>query len=642
MTVSEIRKKYLDFFRARGHMVIPSARLVPENDPTTLFTGSGMQPLLPYLLGETHPSGTRLVDSQKSFRAGDIEEIGDNRHTTFFEMLGNWSLGDYFKKEQIPWFWEFLTKELKLKPERIFVTCFIGEPRHGLPKDTESAELWKEIFEKSGISNGRADIGSEEEGARRGMKDGERIFFYDASKNWWSRVGTPDNMPVGEPGGGDTEMFYLFPDIEHDTKFGAHCHVNCDCGRFIELGNSVFMEYVKTGTGFESLPKKNVDYGGGLERITAAENGVGDVFLIDVMRSLIRELESASGKSYADPAHQKSFRIIADHVRGATFMINDGVLPSNTDQGYVLRRLLRRAIRHLNQLGGEASELGMGEGTLVRLSERVIAAYRDQYPELDANRLKIQHTIHEEEQKFRKTLSSGLKEFEKLVSSLRNERFTKSLISGEEAFVLFSTYGFPYELTEELARERGTTINRGEFEEEMKKHQKISRAGAEQKFKGGLADTSEQTTKLHTATHLLLAGLRKYVGNHVHQAGSNITAERTRFDFTHSEKVPREILDKVEAYVNEAIAKKCDVVIEQMPKEQAMAEGVEGSFWEKYPDIVNVYMVKCPNMVYSRELCGGPHVQNTKDMGLFKIVKEEASSAGVRRVKAALVYTSIS
>jgi len=636
MTVSEIRKKYLDFFRERGHVIVPSSKLVPENDPTTLFTGSGMQSLLPYFLGEPHPQGKRIADSQKSFRTQDIEEVGDNRHTTFFEMLGNWSFGDYFKNEQIPWMFQFLTEELKLDPMRLYFTCYAGNDALGIPRDTKSAELWQSLYAEKGIEAG---IGEHPE--RDGMVPGQRIFYYGDKKNWWSRVGEPKNMPEGEPGGPDTEMFFDFGDHgQHQASEWSDtpCHVNCDCGRFVEIGNNVFMEYVKKDEKFEKLPKPNVDFGAGLERLAMAEKGIDDIFLIDTMQAVIVEIAATSGKHYTDDAYQKSFRVVADHIRGATFMIADGVLPSNTDQGYILRRLLRRAIRHLDHLQTSGSVASRGlEVVLVGFSERVINAYRDQYPELDANRLKIQDVIRDEEQKFRKTLSSGLKEFEKLVSFPRNERFRKSLISGKDAFILFSTYGFPYELTEELAKEAGTMINHSEFEAEVRRHQEESRAGAEQKFKGGLADTSEQTTKLHTATHLMLAGLRKYVGNHVHQAGSNITAERTRFDFTHNEKVLREILNKVEAYVNEAIAKKCDVVIEQMPKERAQAEGVEGSFWEKYPDMVNVYMVKCPDgTMYSRELCGGPHVQNTGNMGTFKIVKEEASSAGIRRVKATL------
>ncbi|XKT74254.1 MAG: alanine--tRNA ligase [Patescibacteria group bacterium UBA2163] len=620
MTVAEIRQAYLDYFKDRGHVVVPSAKIVPENDPTTLFTGSGMQPMLPYFLGEPHPQGVRVADVQKCFRAGDIEEVGDNRHTTFFEMLGNWSFGDYFKKEQVPWAFTFLTEVLKLDPRRLYFTCYKGNDALGIPRDTEAATLWQKLYEALDIPAG---IAENPEGD--GIREGERIFYYDDTKNWWSRVGEPKNMPEGEPGGPDTEMFFDFGD--HGQHMNSQwrdlpCHVNCDCGRFVEIGNNVFMEYVKTKNGFEKLPKPNVDFGAGLERITMAVKDVDDIFMIDTMQLLIRELAAVSGKDYGDHEYQKSFRVVADHIRGATFMIADGVFPGNTDQSYVLRRLIRRSIRHLDTLSVDA-------GTLTLLADRVVTAYRDQYPELDANRLKIQEILREEEIKFRKTLSQGIREFDKWTK--------EGALSGKDAFILFSTYGFPFELTQELADERGIVIDQDEFEREMEQHRKQSRAGAGQKFKGGLADSSEATTKLHTATHLLLAGLRKELGNHVHQAGSNITAERTRFDFTHDEKVTRETLDAVEAYVNEAIQKGIEVVVEQMDKNEAQKMGVEGSFWDRYPDVVNVYNIITPDgVVYSRELCGGPHVQNTQNMGTFKIIKEEASAAGVRRIKAVL------
>lgn len=620
MLVSDIRKKYLDFFRDRGHAIVPSTSLVPDNDPTTLFTGSGMQPMLPYFFGEPHPQGTRVADSQKAFRAQDIEEIGDNRHTTFFEMLGNWSFGDYFKQEQIPWMFEFLIKELGLDPKRLYVTCYKGNESLGIGRDTESAALWRSLFKEVGID---ALIGENPE--EDGLLPHQRIFYYGDKKNWWSRVGAPENMPDGEPGGPDTEMFYDFgADLqlhEHSQWKDEPCHVNCDCGRFIEIGNNVFMQYVKRGGSFELLPKPNVDFGGGLERLAMAVKGVPDIFLIDTMQAIIVRLAAESGKSYSDETYQKSFRVVTDHMRGATFMIADGVLPSNTEQGYVLRRLIRRAIQHLDVLGTEIP--------IESIAHQVIDAYSDHYPELKAHREHIQRTLHEEESRFRKTLTAGMKEFEKIAS--------RGAVSGEDAFILFSTYGFPIEMTEELAHERESVVDRSAFDSALLAHRQKSKSGAEQKFKGGLADAGDQTTKLHTATHLMLAGLRKYLGDHVHQAGSNITAERTRFDFTHHEKVSREILDKVEVYVNEAIQKGASVVIEQMPKEEAKRLGVEGSFWEKYPDVVNVYTVKAPDgVVYSRELCGGPHVQNTESMGTFTITKEEAVSAGVRRVKATL------
>ena len=602
MTVNEIRQKYLDYFQARGHEVIPSVPLVPENDPTTLFVSSGMQPLMPFFLGEPHPKGTRVVNSQLSFRAGDIEEIGDNRHTTTFEMLGNWSFGDYFKKEQIPWIFEFLTKELSIPSERLWVTCFAGEPAYGIPRDDEAAELWKSL----GIHE-------------------SRIQFYDSKKNWWSRSGTPEQMPEGEPGGPSSEIFYDFG-TSHDPAFGPTCHPNCDCGRFVEIGNNVFMVYRKQADGtFVELPKKNIDFGGGLERLAAAHLNTPDIFKIDTMWATIQALQEKTDAEYSNELVTRSFRIVADHLRGAIFMIGDGVLPSNTEQGYILRRLVRRAIQHADRISAHTVELA-------DLVDTVIEPYAAWYPRVKEKREHITSVLREEETRFRKTLKEGMKEFKR----------------GTEPFILFTTYGFPIELTEELAKEEGRTIDFQAFKAEMAKHQELSRAGAEQKFKGGLADTSEKTTMLHTSTHLMLAALRKYLGDHVHQAGSNITAERTRFDFTHPEKVSREILDKVEAYVNEAIGKKAVVEIIQMPKDEAKAQGVEGSFWEKYPDTVNVYQVKASDgTIYSRELCGGPHVPNTDQIcvrdpdgssrkGVFKIVKEEASSAGVRRVKAVL------
>ncbi|MDP6527770.1 MAG: alanine--tRNA ligase [Candidatus Pacebacteria bacterium] len=599
MKTAEIRDKYIKFFEERGHAHIPSASLRPENDPTTLFTGSGMQPLLPYLLGEKHPKGTRLVNSQKAFRAEDIEEVGDNRHTTFFEMLGNWSLGEYFKKEQLPWFFEFLTNEVGLSKDRLWVTCFAGDESLGIPKDTESAEIWKGL----GIPE-------------------ERICYYDAKKNWWSRSGTPDKMPAGEPGGPDSEVFYDFG-TEHDSAFGAECHPNCDCGRFVEIGNSVFMEYIKKEDGsFEPLPQKNVDFGGGLERITAAANQDPDVFNVDSLNVVIEHLSKVSGKSYLDEENKESFRVIADHMRAAIFMIVDGVVPTNTDAGYFTRRLIRRAVRHMDKLG-------VDKETLHGVVAPVVEVYEGVYPELTNKKADIERETALEEERFRATLGKGLKQLEKAKGGK---------LSGKEVFTLFSTYGFPLELTLELAPELNIEVDVEGFKVEMASHQELSRAGAEQKFKGGLADGGETTTQLHTATHLMLAGLRKYLGDNVHQAGSNITTERTRFDFTHPEKVDRETLDKVEKYVNDAIAANAVMELVEMPKKEAKASGVEGSFWEKYPDTVQVYTLKSKDgTVWSRELCGGPHVKNTSEIkGTFKITKEESSSAGVRRVKALL------
>ncbi len=622
MSGNEIRKKYLDFMESHGHAVIPSAALVPENDPTTLFTGSGMQPLVPYLMGESHPKGTRLTDSQKCFRAEDIDEVGDNSHTTYFEMLGNWSLGDYFKQEQLGWFYTFLTEIVGLDPEKIYVTAFIGDQKAGVPKDEESAELWQKLFETKGVSNGIAELGSAGAGAIRGIKDGERIFYYDAKENWWSRTGVPANMPAGEIGGGDSEIFYDFG-TPHDTKFGEHCHPACDCGRFMEIGNSVFMEYIKQEDGtFTKLPNQNVDFGGGLERIAAASLNNPDVYKVDLLANTIAQIEAITGKKYGDDL--ESFRIVTDHIRGAVFMISDGVLPSNTEQGYFVRRLLRRAVRY-------ADKLGIPEGRFKELAEGVIFTFHQHYPELDRKKAEILDSIANEELQFRKTLDRGMKELEKLAKD--------GSISGDDAFVLFTTFGFPFELTLEIAEERGIKVDEIAFKKAMEEHQAKSRAGAEHKFKGGLADHSERVVEYHTATHLMLAGLRKYLGDHVHQAGSNITGERMRFDFTHPEKVEREILDKIEIFVNNAIKTGGAVVTSTMKKDDAESDPtVEGSFWDRYPDEVKIYtMTGKDGTVFSKELCGGPHVENLEAIkGSFKIKKEESSSAGVRRIKAVL------
>lgn len=651
MSAHEIRSRYLAYMKAREHVVLPSASLVPENDPTTLFTGSGMQPLVPYLMGETHPSGTRLVDSQKCFRAEDIEEVGDNRHTTFFEMLGNWSLGDYFKNEQIPWIYVFLIDEIGLDPKHFYVTAFIGDDANNVPRDTDSVALWQKLFSEKGVSNGVADMGSEEEGAARGMKDGERIFYYNAKKNWWSRAGVPEKMPVGEIGGPDTEMFYDFG-TPHDTKFGAHCHPNCDCGRFLEIGNNVFIEYIKAEDGsFKKLPKQNVDFGGGLERIAAAVNHDADVFAVDTLSAVVKTIEELSGKQYGD--NTAAFRIVADHIRGAVFMIGDGVYPANSEQGYFARRLLRRAVRY-------ADILGIPHGELKRLAKTVINAFKDHYTGLAERESDIVGAIDAEETQFRKTLKKGLDQFFRIVKVINdvpiekiktindiplgkigsiNGINIKNRISGKDAFELFTTYGFPVELTIEIATEKGMEVDVEKYHTLMEEHREKSRSGSEQKFKGGLADNSEKVVMYHTATHLLLAGLRRELGTHVHQAGSNITNERLRFDFTHEDKVPEEALERVEAYVNAAIAAGAEVTIETIPKDAAQNDPtIEGSFWDRYPDTVKVYTIRDANgTVYSRELCGGPHVEVTRAIeGTFKIVKEESSARGVRRIKAVL------
>lgn len=621
-----LRQRYLEFFRSKEHAIVPSAPLRPENDPTTLFTGSGMQPMLPYLLGEPHPLGRRIADSQKCFRSQDIEEVGDNRHTTFFEMLGNWSLGDYFKQEQIRFMFAFLTEEVGLDPKRLYVTCFRGNDALGIPRDTESAELWQTLFQGKDIPASIADFPE-----RDGMQGG-RIFYYDEKKNWWSRAGIPNHMPVGEPGGPDTEMFW---DFDPENQFSLHeqslwkdepCHVNCDCGRFMEIGNNVFMEYQKTDAGFVRLAQQNVDFGGGLERIAAAASDNPDIFCIDLFDRARQAVQEASGKVYGEnPDDTYAYRVILDHIRAAVFLIGDGIVPSNKDQGYFVRRLIRRAVRF-------AGQLGIKKDFIAPVGQAFISTYADAYPSLEEQQSFILDELSKEEVKFRKTLETGLKEFQKL---------SGESVSGGEAFMLFSSYGFPIELTEELAHEQGKNVDLDGFRQELLKHQDLSRTASAGKFKGGLADHSDKVTAFHTVTHLMLAGLRQELGGDVHQAGSNITDERTRFDFTYPEKVSREVLDRVEMYVNAAIDAPASVTTVIMDKEAAHAAGVEGSFWEKYPDKVTVYQVEgADGTTYSRELCGGPHVKTTAEIaafGRFKIQKEEACSAGIRRIKATLV-----
>jgi len=596
MQSSEIRQRFLDFFEKRGHAIIPSASLVPENDPSVLFTTAGMQSLVPYLLGEKHPSGNRLANIQKCVRTQDIDEVGDNTHDTFFEMLGNWSLGDYFKEEAIKFCYEFLTDKeegLGLDKDKLYITVFAGND--DAPRDEESKKGWMSV----------------------GVPE-NRIYYLE--DNWWS---PGDNGPCGP----DSEVFYdvtdkNLGDLSHDEYIKSE--ENQDV---VEIGNNVFIEYEKKdGKVIGKLAQKSVDFGGGLERQAMAVQGKDNIFDTDLFTPIMEKINTLikvgprldyQGQTLMD----RGGRIIADHIRTAVFMVADGVVPSNTDRGYILRRLIRRAVRY-------ADMVGIAQGELVRVIDAVTHKYEDVYENIKLQHLKIVDEIEREERKFRLTLEKGMKEFEKL---------SKKNISGEDAFVLFSTYGFPLELTLELAQERGVSVDEKGFMEEMKKHQELSRSGAEKKFKGGLADNSEKTTMLHTATHLMLAGLRKYLGDGIHQAGSNITEERTRFDFTYPEKVNKETLDKVEEYVNEAISKKCDVVTMEMKKDEAQKAGVEGSFWEKYPDVVTVYKVQCGDTIYSQELCGGPHVKNTGDIkGVFKIKKQKASSAGVRRIKAVI------
>ena len=592
LTSDDLRQMYLDFFKSKGHTVIRSASLIPENDPTVLFTTAGMHPVVPYLLGEKHPAGTRLVDVQKCVRTGDIDEVGDESHCTFFEMLGNWSLGDYFKKEAISWSYEFLTDEkwLGIDKDKLYFTCFAGDEH--APRDMAAFETWRSM----GV-------------------DEDHIFFLPKENNWWGPAG------ITGPCGPDTEMFI-------DTgkpACGPDCSPACDCGKYLEIWNDVFMEYNKQADGsFLPLEHKNVDTGMGLDRTIAILQGKSSVYETDVFAPIIAKIEELSGKKYegADDETKKAFRIVADHIRCSTFMIGDekGITPSNVDQGYVLRRLLRRAIRF-------AGKLGIAEGNLSKISKVVIDKYAHAYDELHTNEKKILAEIEKEEERFQKTISQGLKEFEKTVEKMQGD-----IIDGKSAFRLYDTFGFPIEFTLELAEERGLKVDKEGFDKAFEHHQELSHAGAEQRFKGGLADTSEQTARLHTATHLLNAALRKYLGEDITQKGSNITAERLRFDFNFDRKVERDELDQLEEYVNEAIAAGLDVVEEEMSVDEAKKQGAMGVFDSKYGEIVKVYTI--PG--YSKEICGGPHAKNTAELGHFKIKKEQSSSAGVRRIKAVL------
>lgn len=635
MHTDDIRAKYLTYMRTKGHASIPRANLVPQDDPTTLFTGSGMQSLIPYLLGAEHPAGKRLADAQPCFRAEDIDEVGDNRHTTYFEMLGNWSLGEYFKPDQLAWFWTFLTKDVGLDPQRLYVTVFAGDNTYDIPKDTESAGIWKELFQAAGIEAKEAEVGSEADGYKRGMKSGERIFYYDAAKNWWTRSGLPKNMPAGEPGGPDSEVFYDFG-TPHDPAFGEHCHPNCDCGRFLEIGNSVFMQYRKNAAdGFDELPQKNVDFGGGLERIAAAANNDADVFKIDLIWPLIERIEQLAGRKYAD--EQASMRIIADHVRSAVMIATDGVRPSNTAQGYVLRRLLRRAIR-------QGLRLGITDKLCETVAAEVIDLYSVSYPEVREHEIAVLEAFRVEERLFRTTLERGLKVFEKrIVLRKIDESLTathKKAVTGKDIFTLFDTYGFPPELSIEEADNLEIPVDKNwpkDFDDLMAEQKKRSRTATVGTFKGGLADQSENTIKLHTATHLMYQALREVLGDHVVQRGSNITPERLRFDFSHDAKMTDEQKKEVERIVNEQIKNDLKVWFEEHPTDEAFRLGAKGAFGDKYGDTVKVYfMGNEGEKPFSVEICGGPHVEHTEVLGSFRIQKEESSSAGVRRIKAVL------
>ncbi len=651
MTAQEIRNSYLEFYKQREHTVIPRALLVPYNDPTTLFTGSGMQPLIPYLLGEPHQSGVRLVNSQTCLRAQDIDDIGDNRHTTFFEMLGNWSLGDYFKEQQIRWFFEFLTDVVGLDPHKIYVTCFIGSEEHGIGRDDESARVWQEVFKEKGIDAGIVEIGSQADGDKRGIKPGERIFFYDDGENWWSRGGGLDKTPIGDPCGPDSEVFYDFGEQNHLDGYGQP-HPASDSGRFMEIGNQVFMQYRRTETGFEPLAKPNVDFGGGLERIAAAAIDSPDVFRISLMKPIIDELEKLSGKKYE--SHTESMRVIADHLRAATFLAVDGVKPSNKEQGYVMRRLVRRAVRF-------AFDLGIEQNFLENIVPVITDLYADDYPEVANKRQEVVDVLIREEKAFRQTLRKGLKELNKMAmanprtetisvdgNTVENTRFSsKNYLNGSNLFTLYDTYGFPVELSVEEAFKQDIEVVDGwrkEFDTKMKEQRERSQTAAKGTFKGGLGGQTMQHKKYHTATHLMYQALRDVLGDHVIQRGSNITEERLRFDFSHPEKVTREQLDEVEKIVNEQIEKDLKVTWAEYPTPEATGPlGALGQFGDRYGDTVKVYKMIADGAEkpFSFEICGGPHVDHTlqlfEDGKRFKIVKEEASSAGIRRIKAVLV-----
>lgn len=603
---NEIRTRFLDFFAKKSHEIVPSASLVPENDPSVLFNTAGMQPLVPYLMGQPHPTGSkRIANSQKCLRTNDIEEVGDNTHLTFFEMLGNWSLGDYFKEEAINWSYEFLTTDecLALDPRRLYVTVFAGD--ENAPKDEEACQVWKKIFSEAGLDPDR------------------RIFFMDAEENWWS---PGDNGPCGP----DSEMFY---DVtgKHTDGLTREEFIAVDAKQeVVEIWNDVFMEYEKCeGKVVGKLASKNVDTGSGLERVTAVVQNKSSVFDTDLFSPIIDQIVSLATN---DQKNQRAVRIIADHVRASVFLLADGVVVSNTDQGYVLRRLLRRSIQ-------QANVIGIPEEKIAEVADSVIKIYQEAYPALVDKQSLIRDSILSEEQQFRKTLDKGMGILQKIIEKENKDADGKKEIPAQEVFDLFSTYGFPVELTKDLASESGFSIDQNGFTELMKEHKEKSRAGAQSKFKGGLGDHSENTVAYHTATHFLLAGLRKFLGEHVHQAGSNITAQRLRFDFTHDEKLDTETIQKIEDWVNDVLSTGGSVQYEKMSKVEAQTDSsIEGSFWDRYPDEVYVYTITTNDgEVVSRELCGGPHVTDLSEItGKFSIKKESSSAQGVRRIKAVL------
>ena len=624
MNTQEIRQKYLEFCQRNGHAIIERAPLILHNDPTTLFTGSGMQPLLPYLLGQDHPQGTKLADSQTCLRAQDIEDVGDNRHTTFFEMLGNWSMGEYFKRQQIEWFFEFLTEIVGLDPHKIYVSCFIGDEKNNIPRDDEAAQIWQEVFAKKGIEAKIVELDSAENGDKLGMQGG-RIFFYNDKENWWSRGGGIDSTPTGDPCGPDSEVFYDFGEQHHDASFGQ-AHPASDSGRFMEIGNQVFMQYRRLDDGsFEPLKRKNVDFGGGLERIAAAAIDSPDVFKISLLQPIIKKLESLSGKEYA--THTASMRVIADHLRAAVFLAVDGCVPSNKEQGYVMRRLLRRAIRY-------SFDLGIEQNFLEEVVPVIADLYEADFPEVKENRESIIAVLVKEEKAFRQTLRKGLRQM---------RHYIDDGLTGGELFTLYDTFGFPVELSTEEAYKQGIKLSdnwRTEFDARMAEQRQRSKTARKGQFSGGLEGHDPIHLKYHTATHLLGAALRKVLNApDLQQHGSNITAERLRFDFNHNKLTPEE-KQTVEDQVNAWIDADLPVSYRVYPTDEALKMGAIGAFGERYGSEVKVYSIGEGENRVSFEVCGGPHVEHTGTLAeggkRFKINKEESSSAGIRRIKAVL------
>ena len=626
MNAQEIRKAYLEFCQKNGHKIIKRASLILKDDPTTLFTGSGMQPLLPYLLGKKHPDGVRLTDSQTCLRAQDIDDVGDNRHTTFFEMLGNWSLGDYFKEQQIRQFFEFLTDVVGLDPSKIYVSCFIGNKKYNIPRDDESAKIWQKVFAEKGIDAKIVELDTAENGDKLGLQGG-RIFFYNDKENWWSRGGGLESTPIGDPCGPDSEVFYDFGEENHDASFGE-AHPASDSGRFMEIGNQVFMQYRRLEDGsFEPLEHKNVDFGGGLERIAAAKIDNPDVFQISLMKPIIEKIEEISGKKYDE--NTASMRVIADHLRSAAFLAVDGCTPSNKEQGYVMRKFIRRAM-------AKAFDLGIEDNFVEQIIPVIVDIYASDYQEVAEKGDEIVAVMVKEEKAFRRTLRKGLRELEK---------FSKDGLTGVELFQLYDTFGFPLELSTEEAIRRNVSLSENwqeEFNAKMKEQRERSQTASKGKFKGGLEGQTLEHRKLHTATHLMNAALHNMFEGQIAQKGSNINTERLRFDFTFDRKLTDEEKKQIEDTVNEQISKGLDVSWAEYPTDYALNElKAIGVFGDKYGETVKVYTMKAEGeKPFSIEICGGPHVDNTRELAeggkKFKIVKEQSSSAGVRRIKAVL------